>query len=125
MKPTLSIDSTTWTIMQAHQQQTEIGWRSFTNGILSEKWAQIQQQHYTRNPKDGENTFRWKHELVRTILDLIKELWYIRCGFINAERMLTERDMLSIRALQTFNEYKQRREMIPVIDRHLLEKEAS
>ena len=27
--------------------------------------------------------------------------------------------------LQTFNEYRQRRETIPVIDRHLLEKEAS
>ena len=112
-------------IDKAHQQQTEISWNSFTHGIFSEKWAQIQQRHYEQNLKDGENIFGWKREVMRTILNFIKELWNLRCGFINAERVLTERDILCRRTLRTFLEHKENKDLIPILDRHLLEKDES
>ena len=48
------MDPTTWKLIQAHQHQSKIGWTSFTSGLLSEKWAAIQQAHHNGEPTNGE-----------------------------------------------------------------------
>ena len=120
--PKLTMDPTTWKITQAHQHQQKIGWNGFTKGLISDKWTDIQHTHYIKEPKDGENIFRWKSIIVHSLLELIRELWTLRCGFINAESILTERDMISKRTMAMYNENKHLKDMIPIIDRHLFDK---
>ena len=123
--PTINMNPTTWSVVQAFQHQNQIGWRGFTNGLLSVKWSDIQQKHYEANPTDGENIHRWRRVIVQSFLDLLRQLWRMRCGFINAESVLTERDMLSKRTHQLFNDNEHLREMLPLFDRHLLDKQES
>ena len=47
------------------------------------------------------------------------------CGFINAENVLTERDMLSKRTHLLFIDNEHLRAMLPLLDRHLLDKQES
>lgn len=58
-------------------------------------------------------------------MDLLRELWLTRCGFINAGRILTEREMLRHRTLQMHRDNIHRRDMLPVLDRNLLQHEES
>ena len=120
--PKLTMDPITWKIIQAHQHQSKIGWTSFTNGMLSNKWSAIQQSRYDSDPKDGENIFRWKRSIIRSFMDLLRELWILRCGFINVERVLTEKDMLSKRTLTLYEKNHHLKDMLPTLDRHLLDK---
>ena len=92
------------------------------NGLLSKTWATIQKTHYDSNKKDGENIHRWKRLVVKEFLELLGELWVTRCGYIHAEKTMTEHDMLSHRTLATFNKHKHQRDLISVLDRHLFDK---
>ena len=105
--PKLTMNPTSWTLIQAHQSQSKIGWGSFVNGLISKKWSHIQQKHYNDNPKDGENIYRWKRIVIRLFMDLLRELWQLRCKFIHAETTMTAREMLSHRTLQLYLEKKQ------------------
>ena len=124
-KPSLTMDPITWNVTQAYHQQKAIGWDVFSKGILASKWSKIQQKQYDDDPKDGENIFRWKRIVVRSFMDVYKELWQLRCGYINAEVILTEREMLSHRTLQMFLNNRDKKDMLSIIDRHLLNKQES
>ena len=121
--PKLTMNPISWTLIQAHQSQSKIGWGSFVIGLISKKWSHIQQKHYNDNPKDGENIYRWKRMVIRLFMDLFRELWQLRCKFIHAETTMTAREMLSHRTLQLYLENKQHTHLLPAIDRHLLDKE--
>ena len=58
LKSILTMEPTTWSIVQAYHQQQAIGWTSFAKGLLTNKWSKIQQNHYDVKPRDGENIFR-------------------------------------------------------------------
>ena len=49
----------------------------------------------------------------------------MRCGYINVKTILTERELLSQRTLQPFRDNCTYRDLLPVIDRHLLTKDDS
>ena len=73
--PTLSMTNpSSWRLIQAHQQQTGIGWGCFFKGMLGKKWTMIQQSHYNGNQKDGENIHRWKRIVLRMFFDMMKDL---------------------------------------------------
>ena len=95
------------------------------NGLLSTKWSDIQQKHYDANPADGECIHRLKRLVVQSSLNLLRQLWQLRCGFIHAESVLIERDLLSKRTLQLFLDKGHLRDMLPLLDRHLLDKNES
>ena len=112
-----------WRIIQAHQKQSEIGWEAFSNGIIASRWTDIQKDHYESNKKDGENIHRWRRIAVQLLIDLLRDLWQTRCGFINAEKIMTETEMLSQRTAQMFRDNKHHRNMLSIMDRHLFDKE--
>ena len=114
---------TSWKIIQAHQKQADIGWEAFTNGLIANTWIDIQRDHYTLNPVDGENIHRWRRMVIQQLFDVTKELWTTRCGYIHAEKTMTERDMLSHRTAQLFRDNHHLRDSLSILDRHLFDKD--
>lgn len=93
-KPAITMNPTTWNIAQVHLTQSEIGCDCFFRGMLANEWSKIQQRHYDGNEKNGENIFRWKRIVVQSIMDFIRELWKVRCGYIKAEAILASEQIL-------------------------------
>ena len=73
-------------IFESITSKSEIGWRHFFNGLLSNTWTSIQKMHYDSKPKDGENIHRWKRLVIKDFLELMRNLWQTRCGYIHAEK---------------------------------------
>lgn len=73
-KPLLTMDPITWGVTQAYHQQKALGRDSFFKGLLAVKWSTLQQKHYNKDPKDRENIFRWKRIVVRSFMEVLKEL---------------------------------------------------
>ena len=125
-QPPLSmLNPVSWKIIQAHQNQQKIGWKAFFNGLISKRWTEIQKAHYDSEPKNGENIHRWKRLVIQEFLELLREMWTTRCGYIHAEKIMTAKEMLSHRTLVLFNETKHKRDLVSVLDRHLFDKEES
>lgn len=124
-KPTLTMNPNNWLLIQAHLQQERIGWPSFVKGMIAIKWTNIQIAHYRNNPKDGENIHRWRRLVIQAFMTMFKEIWGTRCGFINAEKVLTEREMLKHRTYSFFQTNRHHVDSIPIIDRHLFQKSES
>ena len=62
--PSLTMNPDSWTMIQVYQRQNRIGLQSFSKGFLSTRWAELQQQHYDLDHRDGENIHRWKRVVV-------------------------------------------------------------
>ena len=115
----LMSNPSSWSLRQAHQQQSSIGWTNFFKGMIGTKWADIQWCHYKNTNNDGENIHRWKRMVVMTFFDLHKDLWRTRCGYIYAEKTMTEKNMLVQRTYRLHENNKHKRELISVLDRHV------
>ena len=57
--------------------------------------------------------------------DMMKDLWQSRCGYIHAEKTMTEKDMRSHRTYHLLEANKDKRQLVSVMDRHLFDKKAS
>lgn len=119
------MNPTTWNIAQAYLSQSEVGWNCFFKGIIVKEWSRIQMKHYEKEAKDGENIHRWKRIVVQSIMDLIRELWSVRCGYIHAETTMTATQILRQRTKQLHDDNINMRDRISVMDRHLIEKKDS
>ena len=119
------MNPTSWNLIQAHQQQERIGWKLFVKGMIAKRWTNIQMTHYRDNPKDGENIYRWRRLVIQAMLNILKEAWGARCGYIMAENIVTEREMLKQRTYDLFLKNRHHLESTPLIDRHLFDKNES
>ena len=124
-RPVSISNPASWRLRQAHQQQSRIGWENFFHGMIGTTWAEIQQNHYNKESKDGENIHIWKRIVVMKFFDLLKELWRTRCGYINAEKTMNARDMLTQRTYKLHREYNHKKELVSLLDRHLFDKQES
>ena len=124
-KPPITMNPTTWNIAQAHMTQADIGWDCFFRGMIVIEWSKIQQRHYDKSNKNGENIYRWKRIILQSIMDFIRELWQVRCGYIKAESILTAEQILRQRTKILHDNNVHLKQNIGILDRHLLEKKDS
>ena len=83
----------------------------------------MQHRYYEQSDKKSDNIHRWQRTVIQSMLDFGRELWKIRCGYINAETILTSTQILRQRTQKMHNENNQKKELVPIIDRHLFEKD--
>lgn len=100
-----------------------LGWKSFVKRVIATRWTKIQVDHYRANPDNKENIHRLRGLVIQAMTNILKEIWGTRCGYITTEKILTEREMLRHRTLDLFNKNKERRDLLPLIDRHLFDKQ--
>ena len=81
--------------------------------------------HYCANPNDKENIHRWRGLVIQAMMNILREIWGTRCGYITTEKILTEREMLRHRTFDLFNKNKERKDLLRLIDRHLFDKQDS
>ena len=93
--------------------------------MIGNIWTEIQQQHYNKISKDGENIHRWRRVVLEQFFELLKDLWRTRCGYLYAERTMTEKDMLTHRTYKLHMENNHKKELVSVLDRHLFDKPES
>ena len=93
--------------------------------MIAIEWSKIQQRHYDKSNKNGENIYRWKRIILQSIMDFIRELWRVRCGYIKAESILTAEQILRQRTKILHDNNVHLKENIGILDRHLLEKKDS
>ena len=81
------ITGTTWGshLLQAIQEQDEIGWDKLHRGFLSRKWRTCMDNYYqeTDQMTETRNGTRWAHQVTTTIVKYSLKLWERRKNFLH------------------------------------------
>ena len=109
-------------LVEAHEDQKNIGFEAFAKGYVSMKWQKVQDIYYRKEIRKRKyNIKRWNNTILTLIIDRGNILWEERCEIIHTAKINTDerrcRELLMDLLVQTRD-----RKIINLKDYHILQR---
>ena len=105
-------------LRRALKSQKKLGFANFSRGIISIKWAKVQEKYCKHN--NLKTSPSWSNKLTSSVLQYSHSLWKHRCSILQAEKIGTMENYHRDTALSLFDELRKNPERLEFRHRKLL-----